>query len=104
MGKTKRPTKDDAGIVRVGAYCRYSEGPGQDDGSIEAQHMAIDAEVRRNPSWRVTYHDEPKRSAFVEDIRKRPVFQALMKAAVAGEYDMVLVHRVDRWSRIANVT
>lgn len=104
--KTRKSAGTDPGasFVRVAAYCRYSEGRDQDDSSIEAQHLAIEREAAQHGNWRITYYDEPGRSAFHESLTKRPRLQDVMRDALDGQYDMVCVHKVDRWSRRANVT
>lgn len=106
-GKRQRPTAKSAepadttgGALRVAAYCRYSEGPGQDDGSIEAQHAAILRESARVGNWRITWYDEPKQTSYnVEEIADRPIFSRLLGDVQAGQYDLVVCHKLDRWSR-----
>ena len=44
------------------------------------------------------YREEGK-SAHVDTIRKRPVFKRLLEDAARGEFDVVVVHTLDRWSR-----
>src|SRR5258708_6636806 len=79
-------------VVRVGVYCRYSSHQ-QDEGySIEAQHAAYEREAKLHPEWVGTFYDEPARSAYAEDTRKRARFRDLLADARAGTLDLVVVH------------
>ncbi len=44
------------------------------------------------------YREEGK-SAHVDTISKRPVFKQLLEDAARGEFDVVVVHTLDRWAR-----
>jgi DNA invertase Pin-like site-specific DNA recombinase len=87
---------------RVFAYCRYSS-EGQSRFSIEAQHDEILSRAQHEGDWDITWWDEPARSAFVEDPKERPIWNAMMDAARAGECDVVVVYDVSRFSRRAYV-
>ncbi len=107
MPKSSKRTNsitDSAGPVRVAAYCRYSGGPGQDEASIEAQHNAVLREARLRGDWQIVWYDEPDRSAFAEDTSKRTRFRELLADAEAGRFDIVVVDKLDRWSRRTRVT
>ena len=61
-----------SGLLRVGAYCRYSSHA-QDDGfSLPAQHDAIAREARAQGTWALRWYDEPATSAYTEDLSRRP--------------------------------
>jgi DNA invertase Pin-like site-specific DNA recombinase len=92
----------DAKRKRVFAYCRYSS-EGQSRFSIEAQHDEILSRAQHEADWDITWWDEPARSAFVEDPKERPIWNAMMDAARAGECDAVVVYDVSRFSRRAYV-
>ena len=47
---------------------------------------------------------EEGRSAHTDDIRKRPVFKQAIDDALAGSYDVLVVHKSDRFSRKLRVT
>ena len=47
---------------------------------------------------------EEGRSAHTDDIRKRPVFKQAIDDALAGSYDVLVVHKIDRFSRKLRVT
>lgn len=96
------------GVLRLACYSRYSSLMQEDGYSIEAQHHALQQEIeareRAGQQVSVTYFDEPAQSAHVETIAERPVFSRMLKEAEAGTYDLVLVHKMDRFSRRLKVT
>ena len=47
---------------------------------------------------------EKGRSAHTDDVRKRPVFLEAIQDAEAGKYDVLLVHKIDRFSRRLKAT
>ncbi len=93
--------------LRVAAYVRYSSRTQRDGYSIEAQRAAIEAEARAweardgntGQGWRITWYEEPERSARAEKLAKRVVFRQMMEAAAAGQIDLVVVHKLDRFAR-----
>lgn len=86
--------------LRVAAYCRYSSHV-QDDGySIPKQHDATLAESRREEAqWDITWYDEPAHSAFHDSAAKRPVFSQMMRDVQAGQIDLVVVWKINRFAR-----
>lgn len=44
------------------------------------------------------------RSAHTDNIHKRPVFKQTIDDALAGQYDVLVVHKIDRFSRKLRVT
>ena len=42
---------------------------------------------------------EEGRSAHVDSIAKRPIFRQLLDDASRNQFDMVVVHTLDRWAR-----
>lgn len=92
------------GALRIAAYCRYSSH-NQDSGfSLEAQHEAVEREAAAVGNWHIRYYDEPATSAYTEDLSKRPVFLGMLADALAGLIDVVVVHRLDRFSRNIGIT
>ena len=59
-------------------------------------------EAQQDWSTGKVYREEGK-SAHVDTIRKRPVFKQLLEDAAKGEFDVVVVHTLDRWSRNARI-
>ena len=43
-------------------------------------------------------------SAYTEDVRKRPVFLAAVEDALDGKFDVLVVHKIDRFARKSKVT
>lgn len=90
--------------LRVAAYVRYSSRTQRDGYSIEAQKAAIEQEAlawqaRTGQAWRITWHEEPERTARAEKLAKRVVFRQMLDAAQAGQADLVVVHKLDRFAR-----
>ena len=90
--------------VRAVAYIRVSDLSQVDDHSLDAQERAI-AESCLDKGWMLTrvYREEGK-SAHTDDISKHPVFHQLLQDAREGQFDVVVVHTLDRWSRKLQVT
>ena len=47
---------------------------------------------------------EAGRSAHTDDMKKRPVFKQAIDDALAGKYDVLVVHKIDRFARRLRVT
>ncbi len=90
--------------MRAVAYLRVSS-PSQIEGySLDAQERLF-MEFCRNRGWEpVRIYREEGRSAHVEAIAKRPVFRQLLEDAAKRQFDVVVVHTLDRWSRNLKVT
>ncbi len=82
-------------IPRVAQYARFSSD-NQRTESIDAQVRAMNQFCKQN-HWQVvaTYTDEA-RSATTDN---RPQFQQMIKDSSKGIFDIVLVHKLDRFSR-----
>jgi DNA invertase Pin-like site-specific DNA recombinase len=85
---------------RCAIYTRKSTTMGleQDFNSLDAQHEACAAYIRRQPGWTLvekTYADGGFTGANIE----RPAFQRLLADVEAGYIDVVVVYKVDRLSR-----
>jgi len=90
--------------MKAALYARVSSEEQVEGYSIDAQRRAFQvlAEVRGWTTYR-EYVDEGK-SARVDNINKRPAFKEMMSDAVAGEFDVLVVHRLDRFSRNLRIT
>lgn len=91
--------------MRVAQYCRVStEEQFQDGFSIPAQSRAIRQYCDAH-GWQVIaeYADEG-RSAWTDDLRKRPAFARMIADAKAGQFDVIVVHKLDRFARNLAVT
>lgn len=82
-------------IPRVAQYARFSSD-NQRSESIDAQIRAMNQFCKQN-RWQVvaTYTDEA-RSATTDN---RPQFQQMISDSGKGIFDIVLVHKLDRFSR-----
>jgi DNA invertase Pin-like site-specific DNA recombinase len=70
-----------------------------DGHSLDAQERLF-YELCKNRGWEsVKVYREEGRSAHVEAIARRPVFRKLLDDACRHEFDVVVVHTFDRWSR-----
>ncbi len=90
--------------MRAVAYLRVSTVAQIDGFSLNAQERLF-RELCRNRGWeQVRTYREEGRSAHVEAIAKRPVFKRLLDDVSKNEFDVVVVHTLDRWSRNLRVT
>ena len=90
--------------MRAVPYIRVSD-PSQLDGhSLDAQERLL-YELCRSRGWEPgkVYREEGK-SAHVDAIACRPVFRQLLEDSAKSQFDIVVVHTVDRWSRKLKVT
>ena len=84
-------------------YIRVSDASRVDGYSLAVQERYF-IEHCQTKAWNpVAVYREESRSARYESIRKRPVFKQLLEDAVAGKFDVVIVHTLDRWSRNSKV-
>jgi len=87
-----------------GLYARVSSKRQAEDGlSIEAQLAALH-EFARQRGYTVCEFVDAGKSAWQENIEKRPAFKEMLEAARAGEIQGVAVTHVDRFSRKLMVT
>ncbi|MDP9368857.1 MAG: recombinase family protein, partial [Chloroflexota bacterium] len=84
---------------QVGIYYRVS-------GKEQLQGYSLDAQVRALEAWCAQHgheitarYPEPARSARKEDERTRPAFNQMLADAEAGRFDVVVVHKLDRFAR-----
>ena len=84
--------------MRAVAYIRVSSADQVDGHSLEAQERSFH-ELCRNQGWEAlrVYREEGK-SAHTDSIQKRPAFRQLLEDASMGQFDMVVVHTMDRWA------
>ncbi len=82
--------------MRVGTYTRRSTTEDNQPYSIEAQDARLDSYINSQPGWRHT-------TSFTDDASgastERPGLQRALQAARAGLIDVLVVYRVDRFSR-----
>lgn len=85
--------------MRVAGYIRVSTAEQVEGYSLDAQRHIIDQFAAMRGWEQVDYHAEEGVSAFTDDVAKRPVFAAMLAAAERGEYDAIIVHKLDRFAR-----
>jgi DNA invertase Pin-like site-specific DNA recombinase len=85
--------------MRGVAYIRVSDSSQVDGHSLDAQERLFH-ELCKNRGWLPgrTYREEGK-SAHTDSIAKRPRFRQLLEDAGKGQFDVVVVHTLDRWAR-----
>jgi site-specific DNA recombinase len=90
--------------MRAALLARVSSEEQVEGYSIDAQRRAFRqfCEARQWVPKR-EYIEEGK-SAHTDDLRKRPVFKQAIDDAIAGQYDVLVVHKIDRFSRRLKVT
>ncbi|MGH3625634.1 MAG: recombinase family protein [Sciscionella sp.] len=95
--RTKKATMSTLGDdVRVGIYVRRSTDDEHQPYSIEAQDTRLEAYIGSQPGWRLVARFPDDASGATTE---RPGLHRALAAARAGLIDVLLVYRVDRFSR-----
>ena len=92
----RRGDEPEATEKRIGVYLRRSTDEEHQPYSLEAQLARLDPYIASQPGWRKTHTFTDNASA--KDTH-RPGLQAALTAARAGRIDVLLVVKVDRFSR-----
>ncbi len=93
---SKRANVEFGSDVRVGTYVRRSTDEEHQPYSIDAQDVRLDSYIASQPGWhRVARFADDASGATTN----RPGLQKAIAAAKAGFIDVLLVYRVDRFSR-----
>jgi len=90
--------------MRSALYARVSSEEQVEGYSIDAQ-LRAGRKLASDKGWTITaeYIDEGK-SARSDDINKRPKFKEMLKAASNRQFDVLVIHKLDRFSRNLMVT
>src|SRR5690349_12333448 len=88
-----------AAPVRVAMYYRVSSKEQLQGYSLDAQVRAIESYCAARGHLIVARYPEPARSARTDDIRKRPAFRQMLDDADAHRFDILIVHKLDRFAR-----
>ena len=90
--------------MKAVAYIRVSDVSQLEGHSLDAQERLFN-ELCKNRGWEPfnVYREEGK-SAHVDAIARRPVFRKLLDDVTRHEFDIVVVHTLDRWSRNLKIT
>ena len=90
--------------MRAVAYIRVSDMSQIEGHSLDAQERLF-IELCKNRGWEpVRIYREEGKSAHVDAIVRRPVFRKLLDDVTRHEFDVVVVHTLDRWSRNLKIT
>lgn len=87
--------KQDKAIIKAVAYCRFSSDLQREE-SIDAQLAAIRAYAAQNNMTIVREYIDKAKSATTD---QRPDFQRMIKDSAKGEFAVIIVHKLDRFSR-----
>lgn len=82
--------------LKVAAYCRFSSEKQVDGYSIEAQKKAIIEFCKHNKYDLVNFYVDEAKSGTNDD---REAFQTLIKDSSKKQFQAVIVHKLDRFSR-----
>ncbi len=90
--------------MRAALYARVSTEEQTEGYSIDAQRRAFQV-LCEGRQWTPYYeYVEAGKSAHTDDIRKRPVFKQAIDDALVRKYDVLVVHKIDRFARKLRVT
>ena len=90
--------------MRAVGYIRVSDASQVEGHSLDAQERLF-RELCQSRGWEpIAVYREEGKSAHVDSISKRPVFRQLLDDAGNNQFDVVVVHTLDRWSRNLKVT
>ncbi|MCP4609019.1 MAG: recombinase family protein [Planctomycetes bacterium] len=91
-------------MMRAALYARVSTEEQTEGYSLDAQKRAFQR-LCEERGWVPHYeYIEGGKSAHTDDIRKRPVFKQAIDDALAGQYEVLVVHKIDRFSRKLRIT
>ncbi|GAH83077.1 unnamed protein product, partial [marine sediment metagenome] len=90
--------------MRAALYARVSNEEQVEGYSIDAQRRAFKALVEAKGWTPYKEYIEEGKSAHTDKMHKRPVFKEAMEDALAGKYDVLVVHKIDRFSRKLSIT
>lgn len=90
--------------MRAALYARVSTEEQLEGYSIDAQKRAFHTLCQGRGWIPHSEYIEAGRSAHTDDIRKRPVFKQAIDDALTGQYDVLVVHKIDRFARKLRVT
>ena len=88
---------------RAAGYFRVSSEEQVEGYSISAQERAYRLFVEAHGYTSVGEYSDEGRSARTDNIKKRPQFARMLQDAQAGLFDVIVVHKMDRFSRSLRV-
>jgi len=91
-------------MMRAAIYARVSTEEQAEGYSIDAQKRAF-RRLCEEKGWSPhREYIEAGKTAHIDDIRKRPVFKHCIEEGLSGAYDVLVVHKIDRFSRKLRIT
>ncbi len=90
--------------MRAALYARVSSEEQVEGYSIDAQRRAFGTLCQSRDWTPCREYIEEGKSAHTEDINKRPVFKEAMGDGLDHKYDVIVVHKVDRFPRKLRIT
>lgn len=87
----------------MAGYIRVSDPTQVEGHSLDAQRAEIERWCIRNGHTLERVYSEDGPTARSERIDRRPQLVALLRDAARGEFDLVVVHMIDRWARNVGV-
>src|SRR5215211_1843367 len=100
----KRSTFATPPARRAALYYRVSSEEQVEGYSLDAQSRAAALYAEANGWTLVGDYPEEGKSAWTDDLAKRPMFSKMLADAEAGAFDVVIVHKLDRFARNLRVT
>jgi site-specific DNA recombinase len=90
-------------MLRVAGYIRVSSLDQVDNFSLEAQRQSISNYCKANDDELIAMYADEGKSAYVDDLKKRPQFQLAIEAVKSGRADALIVDKLDRFARNARI-
>jgi len=90
--------------MRAALYARVSSEEQVEGYSIDAQRRAFETLVKSKIWTRSDEYIDEGKSARSDNIDKRPAFKQMIADALAGKFDVLVVHKLDRFSRNIRIT
>lgn len=90
--------------MKAALYARVSTEEQVDGYSLDAQKRAFNTLIQGRGWTAYKEYVEEGKSAHTDDINKRPVFKEAIDDALVNKYDVLVVHKIDRFSRKLRVT
>lgn len=90
--------------MKAALYARVSSEEQVEGYSIDAQRRAFQAVVQERGWTKYREYIDEGKSARTDNINKRPAFNEMITGALDREYDILVVHKLDRFSRNLRIT
>ncbi len=90
--------------MKAALYARVSSEEQVEGYSIDAQRRAFEALIQGRGWTKYREYIDEGKSARTDNIAKRPAFKEMVTDALAGNFDVLVVHKLDRFSRNLRIT